>query len=169
MQTLVQYGPSLCFNFMQRTCVQQSMLTQNWYQPKAQIFRQAHFRLSGSGYCFFFLRWSRTESTITEATKWSIVPAAVDDEWWSMEQSVECLAGETEMLRENLFQLHFVHHKSHMTWAGTRAAAVGSWRLTTWVTVRPQATVSCWASEGFTTNMNTISPSNLVPAPQQAL
>jgi hypothetical protein len=36
----------------------------------------------------------------------------------SVEQSVEWLAGETEVLAENLPQCRFVHHKSHMTWPG---------------------------------------------------
>jgi hypothetical protein len=36
-----------------------------------------------------------------------------------VEQFVECeLAGETEVLGENLPQYHFVHHKSHMTFPG---------------------------------------------------
>jgi hypothetical protein len=41
--------------------------------------------------------------------------------YWMMmgvEQSVECLAGETEILGENLLQCRFVHHKSHMSWTG---------------------------------------------------
>jgi hypothetical protein len=35
-----------------------------------------------------------------------------------MENFVECLAGDTEVLGENLPSFHFVHHKSHFTWPG---------------------------------------------------
>jgi hypothetical protein len=45
--------------------------------------------------------------------------------WWmmmmmmmSVEQSVEWVAGETEVLREKLAQCCFVHHKPHITWPG---------------------------------------------------
>jgi hypothetical protein len=49
-----------------------------------------------------------------------------------VEQSVERrLAGETEVLGENLPQRHFVHHKSDMT------RPVGSQRLTAWAMARP--------------------------------
>jgi hypothetical protein len=36
----------------------------------------------------------------------------------NVEQSVEWLAGETEVLRENLHQCRFVHNKAHMTLPG---------------------------------------------------
>jgi hypothetical protein len=43
-------------------------------------------------------------------------PRMIDDD---MEQLVEWeLAGETEVLGENLPQCHFVYQKSHMTWPG---------------------------------------------------
>jgi hypothetical protein len=57
-----------------------------------------------------------------------------------VEQLVEWrLAGETEVLGENLPQRHFVHHKSHMTrpWLEPQAGAVGSQRLTAWAMARP--------------------------------
>jgi hypothetical protein len=51
-------------------------------------------------------------------------------EWW--------LAGETEVLGENLPQCRFVHHKPHMpARKRTRAAAVGSQRLTAWAMAQP--------------------------------
>jgi hypothetical protein len=56
-----------------------------------------------------------------------------------VEQLVEWrLAGEIEVLRENLHQRHFVPHKSHMTRPGLerRVAAVGSQRLTAWAIAR---------------------------------
>jgi hypothetical protein len=53
--------------------------------------------------------------------------------WWFLEQLVEWkLAGETEVLGENLPQRYFVHHKTPHDRPGLepRTAAVGSQRLT---------------------------------------
>jgi hypothetical protein len=49
----------------------------------------------------------------TSATEWPIVPASVI---MMMENFVEWrLARETEVLGENLYQRHFIHHKSYLT------------------------------------------------------
>jgi hypothetical protein len=59
-----------------------------------------------------------------------------------MEKLVEWLAEETEVLGENLAQCLFVHHKpQHAARTRTRAAAVGSQRVTAWATARPSTTV----------------------------
>jgi hypothetical protein len=56
-----------------------------------------------------------------------------------MEKSVEWLARETEVFGENLPQCRFVHHKPpHAAHTRTRAAAVGSQRLTACATARPR-------------------------------
>jgi hypothetical protein len=52
----------------------------------------------------------------TAATVWPIVPAPDDRQMMIVEQAVECeLAGETEVLGENLPLYHFGHHKSRIT------------------------------------------------------
>jgi hypothetical protein len=84
-------------------------------------------------FCGFFFGWGETESTwyVGHCLAYCTSPG-----WYmmmSVESSVEWgLAG-----RENLPQCHFAHHKSHMTWDRTRAAAVGSRRLTAWAMARP--------------------------------
>jgi hypothetical protein len=85
---------------------------------------------------FNFLGWGETESTwyVGHYLGLSYLPRMM----MCVEQSVEwTLAGETEVLGEILLQCHFVHHKSHMAWDRTRAAAVGSRRLTAWAMERP--------------------------------
>jgi hypothetical protein len=68
-----------------------------------------------------------------------------------VEQLVEWrLAGETEVLGENLLQRHFVHHKSHMTRARTRSAAVGSQRLIAWAMAQPYSQILLVKNENTT-------------------
>jgi hypothetical protein len=69
---------------------------------------------------FFLVPWSRARLSPlgTSVTIWPIIVPAPYDRWlWCVEQSVEWeLAGETEVLEENLPQYHSVYQKSHNTW-----------------------------------------------------
>jgi hypothetical protein len=42
------------------------------------------------------------------------------------------LAGETEVLGENMPQCHFVHHTSHMTWSGFEPGSPELWHYLIW-------------------------------------
>jgi hypothetical protein len=66
---------------------------------------------------FSFLGWGETESTsygglLTYYTSPGLYMMNVE-QWVEWE-----LAGETEVLGENLPRFHSAHHKSHMTWPG---------------------------------------------------
>jgi hypothetical protein len=77
--------------------------------------------------------------------------------WWimmSVEQSVECLAEETEILGENLPQCRFVHHKSHMAQPGLQLAPLWweSWALLAVVYV------TCYVDSSLTSPVKVLSP-----------
>jgi hypothetical protein len=70
--------------------------------------------------------------------------------WWkmtSLEESVECLAGETKVLGEKLPQYRFVHHKSHMT-CSLLQLGPPRWKATAWATERP-ADQNCVCADSF--------------------
>jgi hypothetical protein len=79
----------------------------------------SHLRWSGNiSTGFSFLWWGETESTshVDHHLAYCTSPG-----WWMriiVEHSVEWLARETEVLRKNLPQCHFIHQKSHITWPG---------------------------------------------------
>jgi hypothetical protein len=81
-------------------------------------------------YYYYYYWWSGTKSLGTAATSGLLYKPQMRDEGDC--GAIGELAGETEVLGENLPQRHFVHHKIHMTRPGLepRAAAVGSQRLT---------------------------------------
>jgi hypothetical protein len=93
----------------------------------------------GKIYVIFLVSWGGVRLSPLGMLAYCTSPGS---EIMNVEQLVEwILAGKPEIFGENLLQCHFVHHKSHMTWLGTRAAAVGSRRLTAWAMARPKVYV----------------------------
>jgi hypothetical protein len=99
-----------------------------------------------SRFCFRIV-WGRVQLGPfgTAATNRPIVPAPgdYDDgeklvEWW--------LTGDTEVLGENLPQCRFVHSPTCSARKRTRAAAVGSQRLTALATARSHGSVTTFSS-----------------------
>jgi hypothetical protein len=81
-----------------------------------------------------------------------------------MEKLVEWmdLAGETEVLGENLYRRHFVRHKSYLR-ARTQAAAVGSQRLTAWDMTRPRVKNFLFSKSSRPALRSTHPPTQWVP------
>jgi hypothetical protein len=78
------------------------------------------------------LRWGQTESTwyVGHRLAYRTSPG-----WRMMMMMMSVVEWQVlEVLGETLPQCHFDQHKSRMTWARTRAAALGSQRLTARVT-----------------------------------
>jgi hypothetical protein len=81
---------------------------------------------------------------VCEAIDIAATPGLLCQPWVIMkmiaEKQMECkLAGDTEVLGENRPSATFVHHKipHDQTQVWTRAAAMGSRRLTAWAMARP--------------------------------
>jgi hypothetical protein len=90
------------------------------HKPKNSELQQSGNRASSFFLIFFFYLYSGgwspnwVHSARRPLTGLLYLPRVIV----RMENLVECMAGETEVLGENLPRRHFVHHKSHLTRPG---------------------------------------------------
>jgi hypothetical protein len=99
---------------------------------------QEGFKLCNSLQFSFNYRGGGVESSWVQSALQPLIGLLCQSRVIMMEKLVEWLAGETEVFGENLPQCRFVDHKTRMpARKRTRAAAVGSQRLTAWPMTRP--------------------------------
>jgi hypothetical protein len=101
-----------------------------WASRELFVFDSLDYWFASGLYCLFLIffsflfgvEWNKVY--FTEATTGLLYQTRM---MMCVEQSVEYLAGETEILRENLRQCRFVHPKSHMIWPGLKPMPPADW------------------------------------------
>jgi hypothetical protein len=145
-------------------CSRKLKCFEDWYDAECQNYPEINLFL----FFIFFGLWGYWHC----GHSWPILRQLRVIMKMIVEKQMECrLTGETEVLGENLPQCHFcVHHKipRDQTRVWTRAAAVGSRRLTAWAMARQTWRLITFVKEatiGYPRTDEPSPPSRLVSLP----